>query len=340
MNILKIPLAIIATIWYLVLRIRHFLYDKKALKSVKFDSPKIIGIGNLELGGTGKSPMTEYVIQLLYSQYNVVILSRGYGRKTKGFYSASKNSKIEEIGDEPYVFYQNWKDKKVKVAVCESRVEGVEKIKAIWPETDIVILDDCLQHRKITPSFMIALTPAKKPFYSNYLFPFGTLRDISHALKRSDVLIYTGNNQLDKNKKYQKWHSYFNVNTFQSKSIFNLNRKWKDEDIAISISGIANPERFTEFVNSEFKVVHNFVFNDHQNYDNELIRNTISKIKAAYPAVNTIITTSKDFFKLTQFDEKFKQANLEIIKLNYSLDFNEEEKLKLETLILNHVRAN
>src|SRR5690606_3833191 len=155
-------------IYAAITSLRNFLYDKNIKKSIGFDIP-VIAVGNLSVGGTGKTPMVEYLIRLLSDRYSLVVLSRGYKRKSKGFYLANDITTIEEIGDEPFQYHSKFKN--IHVAVNVDRVEGVTKILAALPKTEIVLLDDAFQHRKIKASFYIMLTAYNDLFYNDLVLP-------------------------------------------------------------------------------------------------------------------------------------------------------------------------
>src|SRR5690606_16917239 len=188
MKILRKILFPLSLIYATITSVRNFLYDRGIKKSTSFDLP-IIAVGNLSVGGTGKTPMVEYLIRLLSGKYKLATLSRGYKRKSKGFLLANATTKMEEIGDEPFQYHSKFK--KIKVAVDENRVEGVAKILEMLPETEIVLLDDAFQHRKIKAGFYIMLTAYDDLFYKDCVLPAGNLRESRSGVKRADVVVVT-----------------------------------------------------------------------------------------------------------------------------------------------------
>lgn len=205
--------------YWVILKIRHFLYDNKIKKNISFSIP-VICVGNITVGGTGKTPHTEMLIRLLRNQYRVAVLSRGYKRKTKGFRIARLTDTFEEVGDEPLQIKQKFPD--ILIAVCTSRKEGIEKLLALpdgtqedgsthcaintvaatttatttscAPASDIyrptlIILDDAFQHRKVTPSHSVVLMNYNRPIYNDNLLPIGSLRDLPEQIKRADSVI-------------------------------------------------------------------------------------------------------------------------------------------------------
>ena len=167
----------------LIILIRNFFYDLGIFKSKQFDLPVIV-IGNLEIGGAGKSPMTEYLVGFLKNQYKITTLSRGYGRQTKGFFYADKNSTAKTVGDEPLQFKQKFPE--IAVAVCENRVFGVEKLQT---DHDLILLDDAFQHRALTPGFSLLLFDYQQLLKPHFLLPAGNYREPFSGKKRADVIV-------------------------------------------------------------------------------------------------------------------------------------------------------
>ena len=183
MRILLLPIALA---YHIVLTIRHKLYDWHILKSTRFEEP-VICVGNLNLGGTGKTPHTEYLINLLKDNYHVATLSRGYGRKTNGFKQAENTSTYEDLGDEPMQYFKKFPD--IQVAVDEDRVDGVRKLLKSEITPEVILLDDAFQHRRIEAGLNILLTEYQRLYTDDYLFPTGTLRDVRSAAKRADFIV-------------------------------------------------------------------------------------------------------------------------------------------------------
>ncbi len=180
------PLSVVYG-WIVLLRNRFF--DWGILKQRKFDVPVVV-VGNLAVGGTGKTPHTEYIVNLLKHEYHIGVLSRGYRRKTKGFVIASKRSTPSDIGDEPYQIYQKY-GHEVRVAVCESRVKGIEELLRIDPTINLIVLDDAFQHRYVKPTASVVLMEWNRPVYNDELLPLGRLREPKRALLRGNIIIVT-----------------------------------------------------------------------------------------------------------------------------------------------------
>lgn len=182
--------APLSLLWGAIVRFRGFCFDSGWLVERRFPIP-IIGVGNLAVGGTGKTPHVEYLLRLLHGQgYRVAMLSRGYGRKTKGYILADRRVHTAvEIGDEPYQMMRNCPF--ATIAVCEKRVVGVQHLMQLKPVPDVIILDDAYQHRYVKPGLNILLTEASRPYTCDHLMPWGRLREPAVAARRADVVILT-----------------------------------------------------------------------------------------------------------------------------------------------------
>src|SRR5258706_3745257 len=184
------PLLFPFSILYdLVTRIRNRLYDIGHKKSFRFETT-VVGVGNLNVGGSGKTPMIEYLVKLLLPQHKVATLSRGYGRKTSGLRFATKSDTADTLGDEPFQFFRKF-DHEVLVTVGEDRAYAIPNILLHRPLTDIILMDDAFQHRAVDPQLSILLTDYRQPFYSDWVLPAGNLREARAGAHRSDVVVIT-----------------------------------------------------------------------------------------------------------------------------------------------------
>jgi tetraacyldisaccharide 4'-kinase len=189
MQFLRYLLFPFSFLYGLGVRFRNWLFDKNIRKSVLFEVP-VIGIGNLSAGGTGKTPMAEYVLQLLLQNgYKPAMLSRGYKRQSKGYQVVKPYSSAAHVGDEPYQVKKKMPE--VVVAVCEDRPTGIKKIKEDHGDVNVIVLDDSYQHRSVKPGFNILLTDYNKPFYEDLLLPAGMLREPRSSKERANVIIVT-----------------------------------------------------------------------------------------------------------------------------------------------------
>ena len=282
-----------------VTSLRNFLYDKGLKKSTGFNLP-IIAVGNLSVGGTGKTPMVEYLIRLLSDKYNLAVLSRGYKRKSKGFYLANDATTIEEIGDEPFQYHSKFKS--INVAVNANRVEGVQTILKALPKTNVVLLDDAFQHRKIKAGFYIMLTAYNDLFYNDLVLPAGNLRECKSGVKRANVVVVT---KCPKDLSEQKMLQIKNKIDIDNDKIFfstiNYHHSVTNnlEEIAvadlkndfIAVAGIAKPEYFYEYLKCDKNNCSTFP--DHHFFSNQDINNILQKANG-----RKIITTEKDYMRL------------------------------------------
>ncbi len=286
-------------IYAAITSLRNFLYDKNIKKSIGFDIP-VIAVGNLSVGGTGKTPMVEYLIRLLADKYNLAVLSRGYKRKSKGFYLANDITTIEEIGDEPFQYHSKFKN--IHVAVNADRVEGVTKILAALPKTEIVLLDDAFQHRKIKASFYIMLTAYNDLFYNDLVLPAGNLRECKSGVKRANVVVVTkcpknlseaemlqikSRIDIDNDKIFFSTINYHQAVTNNVEEIPVIDLK----NDFIAVAGIAKPEYFYEYLNCTKNDC--LTFPDHHFFSDQDLKNILQKANG-----RKIITTEKDYMRL------------------------------------------
>ena len=298
MNVLRKILFPFALLYGIITSIRNFLFDNGILKSYSFDIP-IIAVGNLSLGGTGKTPQIEYLIRLLSPKYKVATLSRGYKRKSKGFILADATSNAEILGDEPFQFFSKFPT--IQVAVDVDRKNGIEQLLSQNIKPDIILLDDAFQHRKVKAGFYILLTSFDELFINDSIFPMGNLRESRKGAKRANMIIVTKcpetiseiAKENIKNKIGLQVPIYFSyidydksvINEKESKKVAEINKK----ELLI-LAGIAKPESFFKHFNIETTMS----FPDHHHFS----ENDIFKIKEE--AKNKlIVTTEKDFMRLS-----------------------------------------
>ena len=345
MRILLLPIALL---YHIVLSIRHKLYDWRILKSLGFEYP-IIGVGNLNLGGTGKTPTVEYLIDILRPHYCVATLSRGYGRKTKGFQRADNQSAYESVGDEPLQYFRKFPD--VQVAVDEDRLEGVRKLIQGKKTPDVFLLDDGFQHRRIKAGFNLLLTEYQHLYCDDFLFPAGTLRDIKFAAKRADLIVVSKSPKtLDENekqriikklkpKKHQKvFFSYLEYEPLQPLNESAKQVSAEDADSVLAFCGIANPKPFVEELKRRYQTVDFLHFADHHPYTENDIKTILKRFDGLAGEKKIIVTTEKDAARLTNSPYLCQFETAPLYDLPVSVRFHEEEKFNEE--ILNYVREN
>ena len=303
MNLLRKILFPFAVLYGFITSIRNFLFDKGVLKSYSFDIP-IIAVGNLSVGGTGKTPQIEYLIRLLSLKYKVATLSRGYKRKSKGFTLADSTSNSENLGDEPFQFFSKFKN--IQVAVDADRKNGIEQLLSQTEKPDVFLLDDAFQHRKVKAGLYILLTSYGDLYSDDFMLTTGNLRESSSGAKRANVIIVTkcpATLSLDEKAKIKRfllndkvenqqlYFSYIDYDEFiysEDKSIKVTEIKNVDK---LLLAGIAKPNPFFAYLQKEND--EKLIFQDHHHFTEK----DINEIK--YKSQNKIIiTTEKDFVRL------------------------------------------
>ncbi len=288
--------------------VRNKMFDWKLLRSVKFDVPLII-VGNLRIGGTGKTPHVEWLLSMLSEKYRLAVLSRGYGRKTKGYLEVRTDSCAIEVGDEPLQIKRKFPN--IPVVVCEDRVVAITELLADY-ELDAVILDDAFQHRYITPSFSLILSASDKPFFKDWFLPFGRLREAGGSLRRAHALIYTKSNGIlssdqksEFRSKAHKFQSGLSVyfSTYGYASPISISNR---EDLivgkkVIALSGIADSDSFTEYVKEHYILIEHLKYSDHYNFTaSDIVK---WKTLAENNPEAVILTTEKDTTRLLAIKE-------------------------------------
>ena len=315
MNKFRILLFPLALVYLLITTFRNFLYDVNFLKSYSFNST-IIGVGNLSLGGTGKTPFVEFLIKKYSKRFNIALISRGYKRKSIGFYKADSNSSPDLIGDEPFQIFKKFSN--ITVAVDKNRANAISKILNEEKRTNLFILDDSFQHRKVKPNVNIILTTFNDPFYDDCIFPIGNLRESKKSINRADIVVVTKSPKDLKTDKKNQIKSKLNIahhqnvfftsinygNVLKGDANFKIN-DLKNKKILI-VSGIANSRSFVEFFSQNNIDYEHVNFSDHHNYTQE----DINKIESDNESL--IITTEKDFQKIQFLERKNKWSYLEI----------------------------
>ena len=299
MIILRYLLFPFAIVYGLITGIRNFLYDNQILKSHSFDIP-IIVVGNLSVGGTGKTPQIEYLIRLLSPTYKIATLSRGYKRKSEGFILADENSDAELIGDEPYQMHLKFP--KINVAVDADRKNGIEKLLTLKDKPDIVLLDDAFQHRKVKAGFYILLTAYGDLFCDDFMLPTGSLRESKNGAKRADVIIVTkcpkeiseAEQNTIKKRIGGSASIYFSRIDYDDK-VYNASESKNVSDIRtvnkLLLAGIAKPNPFFAYLQGGNDV--QLEYPDHHHYNENDIKNIQDKANT-----KVIITTEKDYVRL------------------------------------------
>ncbi len=318
-QLLLYPFAIL---YDLVTRFRNHLYNIEYKKSFQFETP-VISVGNLSVGGTGKTPMISYLIDYFLSKgRTVATLSRGYGRKTKGFRVCTMGDSPETVGDEPFTYYETYGDQ-ILVAVGEDRALAIPFILAEQPETDVILLDDAYQHRSVIPAFSILLTTKQRPFWKDHILPSGLLRESGAGASRSDAIIVTKSDQLETYSFLaQIGKPFFQTAVSYGEPVF-FRGETKRIDQVVALAGLANNRPFFDYVHSNFQVVSVHSFNDHHHYSEREIESFIEEIGGG-----TLLTTHKDAVKLKMFPA-LENVSCAYIPINVSFLAEEERFLNM-----------
>lgn len=287
-----------------VTRIRNLAYDRGWKSSTSFEVP-VICVGNLSVGGTGKSPMIEYLISLLKSDYSVAILSRGYKRKTSGYLEVQTDHSANDVGDEPLQFKQKFPE--VMVAVCANRQEGIKRLQA---KAEVILLDDAFQHRKVKPNYTILLTTFDKLYIDDLVLPAGDLRESSQGASRADAIVVTKIPAGIAYAKLQEIQFRLQPQTHQrvyfSKIDYDQNIYSATDSLPLTylkdkkftlVTGIANPKPLTAYLTIKGYTFEHAKFPDHHDFSDSEIEQLKGK--------ELILTTEKDYMRLHPQLQKF-----------------------------------
>lgn len=300
----RIVFKLLSYIYRMVIAIRHWLFDINVLKSQKFNIP-IICVGNITVGGTGKTPTAEMIIDTMKPTYKVALLSRGYGRRTTGYREVTLDSSYRDVGDEPLQIKLKFPD--VLVVVCEKRVEAIRRIEAEHPEINLIVMDDGFQHRHVDPRINVVVLDYTRPVFEDDFLPVGNLRDNLNSLYRAHYFIVTKCPEDMQPLDQRMWRKDLQLVAYQkiyftrvvptaAVPLFQTPNHLREGDEVIVMSGIGNPKPFIKSVRKHYNVVANLVYPDHHVYTVEDIEKIVSHIKQHPNAM--LLTTEKDAVKL------------------------------------------
>lgn len=312
--------------------IRNLAFNNGVLKSKSFKLP-VIGVGNLSTGGTGKTPMVEFILNKLIAK-NPGVVSRGYGRKTKGLILAQKNSTSEEIGDEPFQIHRKFPN--LPMALSEKRVIGIEALLKN-EKTEFVLLDDAYQHRYVNPSYQVLLSTFSKPFYNDLILPAGNLRESTRGKKRANCIIIT---KCPEDLSIEKAHTIESkIKPLNHQKVFFSSIKYGEainhekeplvaDSNVILISGIANPTPFIHFATQHFQIQTEQHFPDHHHFTEAEIKNWITQLNQN-PDFK-ILTTEKDWVRLLGALDNEILSRVYYIPIHLQILFNKEAEFVQE----------
>ncbi|MGG9972149.1 tetraacyldisaccharide 4'-kinase [Ferruginibacter sp. SUN002] len=329
-----------------IIGIRNWLFNKNYLKSSTFNFP-IICVGNLAVGGTGKTPMTEYLITILKDRYKVATLSRGYKRKTKGFGIANKETTALEIGDEPMQFHQKFPD--VTVAVGEERLVAIPQLLHEKPDTQVIVLDDAFQHRSVNAGLNILLTDFRDLYTRDFLVPAGNLRDIRSSAKRAHIIIVTKCKSDLSNVERQKIIDeldplsgqkifFTEINYGTPYHLFSKASKpiAKETDVML-VCGIANPNPLKAYLTEQVHTYDMLRFADHHIFKMDDLHDIINQFEKMQSSDKIILTTEKDAVRLQKFEKELKDFPIYVLPIKHSFLFDDAENFNSN--VINFINA-
>lgn len=326
----------LAWLYGLGVSVRNTLYEMGVLKSYSFDLA-VVKVGNLSVGGTGKTPHTELVAAMLAEAFpSVAILSRGYKRKTSGFRLASDADNASSLGDEPYQMYLKLPD--VQVAVCEDRKTGIEKLLANNPFLSAVVLDDGFQHRKVKAGLNILLSDYNEPFYNDQLLPAGKLREHKNAYRRADLIIFTKApqhvNVYDKKFVYTKVKPAANQEVIFSHIRYGdpvylepfEEERLKNDQHLLLVTGLANAQSLTDMLDRRRMSYVHLAYADHQSYGKKQLEQIEKQFASLEGSKKLVLTTEKDFVKLREHAQWFVDKQIPLAYLPIEIGFDEHDR--------------
>jgi len=330
-NLLRKIALPFALLYGLVTSLRNYLYNIKVLKSTKFKTPTIV-VGNLSVGGTGKTPQIEYLIRLLQKHYKVAVLSRGYKRKSKGFVLADETVNAEIIGDEPFQYYQKFSD--IIVCVDANRTNGIKQLEQLSNPPDVILLDDAFQHRKVQGGFNILLTSHNDLYVDDFMLPTGNLRENKSGAKRAQTILVTkcpnhlseGTQQkiTKKLKPTSSQKVFFTTIAYDNelKGASKVNLTDIENTEILLITGIANPIPLVEYLTNQNIKFKHLKYSDHHHFK----RNDIAEITAAFNLLSSnkkmILTTEKDYVRIFAKLKNVHYISIKTTFINHENDFD------------------
>lgn len=342
-KILKPLLLPFALLYGLVVTIRNYFYDRNWFSSVRFDIP-VIAVGNLSTGGTGKTPHIEYLIELLQYQYRIATLSRGYKRKTQGFKIAGPGSSALSIGDEPMQYFIKYPG--ITVTVGENRMLTIPELLTHRPYTEAVLLDDAFQHRSVQPGVNIMITDYHRPFYTDYMLPFGRLRERRSSYRRADIIIVS--KCPDDLSEKQMEEIRYRIQPAMGQQIYftriqyGSTRDFYSGDPmvlapgtpVVLVAGIADPGPLLAYLRHSFNDIHLLDYPDHHYFhgrDIEEIKEVCNQYRNA-----VLLTTEKDAVRLALFKDELRATGISVSVLPIRVSFI-KDKNRFDQYILDHI---
>ncbi|WP_242918976.1 tetraacyldisaccharide 4'-kinase [Pontibacter liquoris] len=327
-----------------VMQVRNALYDTGTLASARFQVP-VIAVGNLTVGGTGKTPHVEYLLRLLH-KYKIATLSRGYKRKTKGFLLADGEATAERLGDEPYQYHRDFPE--VTVAVAEDRVLGLQRLQQAVPDLQVIVLDDAMQHRPVHPSLNLLITEYGRPFYHDLVLPAGMLREPRSGAARADAIIVSKCPEMLPLQRqheikaairmYSRKKAPVFFSTFTYGQPVPLGQAARLANKLVLLTGIANPVTLVRYLQKQgYTILHHAAYPDHHSYTLQDMHKMKEMLQKDLFRGASVLTTRKDAVKLAGEALQELTHTLPLFYIPVEVTFI-DEKDKFDKLILQHVR--
>lgn len=324
-----------------IMQVRNFLYDRGIQKTCAFDRA-VISVGNLTVGGTGKTPCIEYLVRLLKEQLYIAVLSRGYKRTTQGFRVANAYDTVLTIGDEPFQLYSKFASSgRVRIAVAEDRVQGINKLLAIAPGTQAILLDDGFQHRSVKPHLNILLTDFHRPFFADYVLPTGRLREPRQSAHRADVVLVTKcpDPMPKAAQEYFQHHIRKYCRNQPPPPIFFTRIRYgspirvgKEQtkpfaEHILLVTGIADPTPLVRYVAQHYQLIQHMAFKDHHAFTAQDIQKILSVFDHIGCKEQCLLTTEKDSVRLLHTSLQSMLQHIPVFYLSIAMEFVEGEEV-------------
>ncbi|MFC2101334.1 tetraacyldisaccharide 4'-kinase, partial [Bacteroidota bacterium] len=344
-NLILFPFSLL---YGLITWIRNLLYNWQILTSEEFDIP-VISIGNLSVGGTGKTPHIEYLVRLLSQTYHLAILSRGYKRKTKGFLFATNITQVDDVGDEPTQFAQKFPD--IIVAVDEKRRHGIHTILSHYPDVELILLDDAFQHRAVKPGLSILLSDFHKLFTRNFMLPTGTLREFKRGARRANIIIVSKTpkvfspilkkiliEEIRPKAHQQLFFSYIKYGCITPIPGIDKPAMVKKYYTILMVTGIANTYPLQEHLKKNCAELITLNFPDHHHYSVKNMQYIKKRFDDIFSKNKAIITTEKDLMRMNKPELISIISELPAYYIPIEIAIHKDGREAFNELIKNYVR--
>ena len=350
LKLLKVCAYPLSLLYGIIMLVRNKLFDWHILTSEKFNAP-VICVGNLVVGGTGKTPHIEYLIRLLGNKYKIAVLSRGYKRKTKGFICVDNKMDATYVGDEVVQLFNKFDN--ICVAVSESRRNGIREILKLKPETELILLDDAFQHRYVKPGLSILLTDYSQLYTNDFVLPTGNLREFISGAQRAHIICVTKSPKVLspivskdiaeklKLKPHQNLcFSYIKYGNFVPLYKENMVEMPKKVYAILMFAGIVNTYPLEEFLKTKCDELNVLKYPDHYPYNEKDVTTIIQKYKDLYTVNKIIVTTEKDAQRLENENFRTLFKNIPIFYVPIEIEFHNKYKQDIDNQILSYVKKN